>query len=366
MIAPEVGSEWPGDDLPVVIIGAGQAGLAAGYQLGKRGVAFQIVDAGARVGDSWRRRYASLTLFTPRRYSALPGLTPSGDPDSYPSADEFASYLDEYARHHQLAVRSATRVEKLTRLPDGRFELGLSTGEIARCRSVIIATGGFQTAALPTVAKELGPSVHQLTITNYRTPKDIIGRSVLVVGDGATGRDIATELSATHSVLLATGKSRRRLPERILGRSIWWWLSRTGLLRAGSRSPIGRRMRQADPFPNRGRSLEELAHRGVKIVGRVVGAEGRGVRFSDGNTVEIDSVVWAVGYRDETAWVQIRGAVDDRGQFAHEAGLSPVPGLFFVGRPWQRNRASGLIMGAGDDAAVIAQAIVRTSVGAMA
>lgn len=342
---------------PVLIIGSGQAGLAAAYRLRQKGIAFRIVERSDGIGDSWRRRYASLTLFTPRCFSALPGLALEGDPEGYASRDEFADYLERYATVHHLSVLVGVGVERLERHADGTFEADLATGNSLQAQNVIISTGGFQRAVVPPLAAGLDEDVQQLTSETYREPSSVAPGTVLVVGDGASGRDIAAELGASHRVFLATGKPRRLFPERILGRSIWWWLSRAGLMKAGRESFIGRRMRRADPFPDRDRSFASLTRRGVTIVPRLDHAVVRQVQFAGGRTETIDAVVWAVGYRDDTAWVAVPGAVDSSGRFVEQAGVSPVPGLYFVGRPWQRNRASGLIMGVGDDAHLIAEAI---------
>ena len=343
--------------IPVLVIGAAQAGLAAAYRLQQSGIDFRIVEGAGRIGDSWRKRYASLTLFTPRRFSALPGLGLDGDPEGYATRDEFADYLERYADFHRLAVSTGTGVEKLSRRADGMFSALLTTGETVLAGSVIVSTGGFQRAVVPSVAAGLDEGVNQLTSETYREPSSVAPGTVLVVGDGASGRDIAAELAASHRVLLATGKPRRLFPERILGRSIWWWLSRTGLMNAGRESFIGSRMRRADPFPDRDRSFASLERRGVTIVPRLDQTAGRQVQFVGGRTETIDAVVWAVGFRDEAAWIAVPGAVDRGGRFIERDGVSPVPGLYFVGRPWQRNRASGLIMGVSDDADVIVEAI---------
>ncbi len=344
--------------VPVLVIGAGQAGLAAAYRLQQSGLDFRIVEAAGRIGHSWRKRYASLTLFTPRRFSALPGLALDGDPEGYATRDEFSDYLANYAVFHRLLVSTGTGVEKLSRRSDGIFAALLTTGETVLAGSVIVSTGGFQRAVVPSVAADLDEGVQQLTSETYREPSSVAPGTVLVVGDGASGRDIAAELGTSHRVLLATGKPRRLFPERILGRSIWWWLSLVGLMKAGRDSFIGRRMRRADPFPDRDRSFDSLKRRGVTVVPRLMGAVGRKVEFAGGRFDTIDAVVWAVGYRDETAWLAIPGALDDQGRFVEEGGVSPVTGLYFVGRPWQRNRASALIMGVGQDAEVIVAAIL--------
>lgn len=230
----------------------------------------------------------------------------------------------------------------------------LRTGERIAASHVIVATGAFQKAVIPAVADGFDSAVVQLTVETYQEPLQIPDGPVLVVGDGASGRDIAVELASGHEVLLATGKPRRLLPEKLVGRSIWWWLSASGLLRVSGNSLIGRIMRRTDPFPDRDRSNESLKRRGIRIVPRLAKAAGREAIFADGGRAEVASIIWAVGYRDVTDWLEVAGAKNGAGAIVHQEGVSPISGLFFIGRPWQRNRASALIMGAGPDAEKIA------------
>lgn len=345
-------------DGTVLVIGAGQAGLAAGLHLRDAGIAFTIVDAADRVGDSWRRRFDSLTLFTPRGFSRLPGLDLPGDPDAYPTKDEFADYLERYAEAFRLPVRTGGRVVQLQK-EGGHFAATFDDGSVRRMEKVIVATGGFQKPFVPVVAACFGPGVTQLTLDDYRNPGDLPAGPVLVVGDGASGRDVAVECAGRGRVLLATGKPRKLLPERLLGRSIWWWLAASGVLKAGPDSAMGRLLRKADAFPNRGRSLAALAFSGVEIVPRLVGADGTAAKFSDGRAIDVRTVIWAVGYREDNSWMRIPGATDTNGVVIHDRGVSPVDGLYFVGRPWQRNRASALVMGAGPDARAVVEGIVQ-------
>jgi putative flavoprotein involved in K+ transport len=343
---------------PVLVVGAGQAGLAAGYYLRKAGLPFLIVDAHPRIGDSWRKRYASLTLFTPRQFSALPGLPLAGNREQYPDRNEFASYLETYAARFSLPVRSGTRIAKLTRAAVG-FLAETASGEEIEASEVIVATGGFQQAVVPSISTGFGPEVQQLTPQSYHEPAELPDGPVLVVGDGASGRDIALECRTVQPVMLSRGKPRKLFPERLLGKSIWWWLQLLGILQASPESWIGRKVRAADAFPDRGQGDKNLAQAGVRLVPRLVAASGETATFSDGSSASVRTVVWATGYRDETAWVDIPSAVGPDGALSHRNGISPVPGLYFVGRPWQRNRASALVMGAGPDADLIVQEILR-------
>jgi putative flavoprotein involved in K+ transport len=351
-----------GSDLDVLVIGAGQAGLALGYHLEQAGLRFQIVERNPRLGNSWRNRYDSLVLFTPRAYSALPGLPLQGDPEGCPGKDEIADYLERYADHLDLPVLTRTGVRSLTRL-DGGFRARTDAGEIIDARAVVLATGAFQRPAIPAIARRLSPEVPQLTPETYKRPGQLPSGRVLVVGDGATGRQIASELAATHEVLLATGRPRRVSPERILGKSVFWWMDKLGVLRASRETRLGRYLMRADPFPGKG--LGRLRRRGIRVVGRLVHVDGKRVGFAGGETGEVDAAVWATGYKDNSRWVAIPEAKDGRGGFAQRAGLSPVPGLYFIGRSWQWTRGSALLHGVGDDAAFVVSRIAERLSGKM-
>lgn len=340
----------------VLVVGAGQAGLAMGYHLRKTPLRFLIVDGASRVGDSWRHRYDSLTLFTPRSISALPGLTLKGDPQGYASRDEFAEYLETYARHFDFPIETNAGIQSLQRV-NGHFLATRFNGQQIEAQIVVLANGGFQKPIVPSISKNLSDAVKQFSAESYRNPSQIPAGTVAVIGDGTTGRDIAVELSATHMVMLATGKPRRLMPERILGISMWWWLEKLGFLTAPTDSFIGRKMRAMDAFPNRERDSPALERRGIKIMPKVVQAQGDTVTFANGASVSVNSVVWAMGYRDDSDWVAIPEVKDAQGNFIHQRGISPLKNLYFIGRPWQTSRASAIIHGVGRDAERIVGAI---------
>src|SRR5215218_6915532 len=345
-------------NLEILIIGAGQAGLALGAQLNGTPLSFGLVDRHARVGDSWRKRYASLVLFTPRAYSALPGRAVPGDPDVFPTKDEMADYLETYANHFDLPVVLGTDIQRLERVDRG-FRAITEAGEQIDGRAVVLATGAFQRPAIPSISKRLSAEVTQLAPEDYKTPSQLSPGTVLVVGDGATGRQIALELSAAHNVFLATGRPRRVSPDRILGKSIFWWMDKLGILKASRESAIGSYLMKTDPFPGKALELKRLQRRGVAVVGRVVQAEGKKVSFADGEATEVDAVLWATGYKDDTDWVAIPEAKDSRGNFVHQRGVSPVQDLYFIGRSWQWTRGSALFAGVGEDAAYLREHIVK-------
>ena len=345
-----------GRDLDVLVIGGGQAGLAMGHHLKRAGHRFQIVERNARLGDSWRNRHDSLVLFTPRAYSALPGLPLPGDPDGYPGKDEVADYVERYARTFDLPVLTQTAVRSLTCL-DAGFRARTDAGEIIDARAVVLATGAFQRPAIPGISRQLSPEVLQLSPESYRRPGQVPPGRVLIVGDGATGRQIALELAATHEVSLATGRPRRVGPRRVLGKSVFWWMDRLGILRASRETRAGRYLMRADPFPGKELGVGRLRRQGIRVVGRLTRVSGKDLRFDDGEILEADTVIWATGYRDDGRWVTIPEAKDTRGGFAHQRGVSPVPGLYFVGRSWQWTRGSALLAGVGDDASYVVRRI---------
>jgi putative flavoprotein involved in K+ transport len=345
-------------DLDVLVIGGGQAGLAMGYHLKRAGHRFQIVERQGRLGDSWRNRYDSLVLFTPRSYSALPGLALPGDPDGYPSKDEIADYLERYACHFELPVLLKTGIRSLTQL-DGGFRARTDAGEIIDARAVVLATGAFQRPAVPTISRGLSPDILQLTTEDYKRPAQVPPGRVLVVGDGATGRQIAVELAATHDVLLATGRPRRVSPQRILGKSVFWWMDRLGILRASRETRVGRYLMKTDPFPGKALGLRRLRRHGITVVGRLSHVDENRVGFAGGEMAEVDTVLWATGYHDDGKWVTIPEIKDACGGFVHQRGVSPTPDLYLMGRSWQWTRGSALLAGVGDDASYVASRIAE-------
>jgi putative flavoprotein involved in K+ transport len=147
-------------------------------------------------------------------------------------------------------------------------------------------------------------------------------------------------------------------PERILGKSIFWWMDKLGILRKSRESAVGRFLRKADPFPGKGLDLDALKKRGVTVVGRLEVVAGKGAMFAGAETAQVDAVIWATGYRDETGWLAIPEAVTEQGSFTQERGVSPVPGLYFIGRSWQWTRGSALLTGVGADAAYVLQQLL--------
>ncbi len=345
-----------GDRFEVAVIGAGQAGLALGYFLARERRHFTILEAADSIGAAWRTRWDSLVLFTPRRYDSLPGLPFPGDPDGYPGRDEVIDYLERYASNFELPVQLNSTVRSVVPA-DGGFVLGLETRRVEAER-VVVATGPFPTPAVPAFASDLGPEVFQTHSTGYRRPTDVPEGTVVVVGGGNTGFQIAKELSSTHTVHLAIGSRQTPLPQRLLGRDLFWWLTTTGLIKKTVESRIGRRARDRDTLI--GSSPRGVKHHGVKVEPRVVGTSGRTVTFADGGEVEVDAVIWATGYRSEYNWIDVP-VFDPSGRVRHRRGVTDDPGLFFLGLTWQHTRGSALLGWVKDDAEFISERIAANT-----
>ncbi len=338
--------------LDVIVVGAGQAGLAMGYFLARRGLRFLILERAPAVGQAWRERWDSLVLFTPARYSGLPGMPFPGDPDRYPTRDEVVSYLERYAERFDLPVSLGTGVNSVT-ARDGRYVVA-AAGVEYEADQVVVASGPFQVPRIPAVAERLGPGVVQMHSTGYRAPADLPAGRVLVVGGGNTGFQIAEELSRTHEVHLAVGSRQMPLPQRLFGRDIFWWLTRLRLMEATIDSRIGRRMKGRDTLL--GSSPRRLRRRhGVPIHPRATDAAGQSVTFADGTTLEVDGVVWATGYRLDHDWIDAPKGED--GAIAHRRGVTESPGLYLLGMSWQHTRGSALLGWVADDAEFIAERI---------
>jgi putative flavoprotein involved in K+ transport len=342
--------------LDVVVVGGSQAGLAMAWHLAQRGLRFVVLEAGPEPGSVWRSRWDSLRLFTPAQYDALPGMPFPAPADSYPTKDPVADYLQAYTNAFDLPMRLNARVTDLRRLEDGSFELRTAE-EVFHARQVVVATGPFQIPFVPPPASKLDASVTQVHSAAYRYPQALPEGSVLVVGGGNSGFQIAEELAATRQVDLSVAERVPMLPQRLAGRDLFWWLTRLGLLRVTVGSRLGRRVSRREFII--GTNKRRLRKAGVRFRPRLVDAEGRTVRFADHTTLEnVGVVVWATGYRSDYAWIHVPGVVRE-GRVVHQRGVTDVPGLHFLGLTWQHTRGSALLGFVNDDAAYLADRIAE-------
>ena len=336
-----------------IVVGGGQAGLATAYHLKKRGRPFVVLDAEERVGDSWRKRWDSLRLFTPAKYDGLPGLRFPAPRWSFPTKDEMADYLEAYAARFELPVRTGVFVDRVFR-EDDRYvvESGHRTFE---ADNVIVATGAHRAPKLPPFAQELDPGIVQLHSSDYRNASQLREGGALVVGVGNSGAEIAFELSKTHEVW-QSGAPSGELPVRhggVASRFVLPVIRFAGTRVLTVRTPIGRKVRPrfaAMAAPLIRIKSKDLAAAGVERVARIAGVrEGRPL-LDDGRVLDIANVVWCTGFRYDFSWIDLPVLADD-GQPLHERGVvASAPGLYFVGLVFQYAVASDVLPGVGRDA----------------
>ena len=361
MEAPAQRTAVDPERIDTVIVGGGQAGLAAGYHLAQRDVPFVILDANERIGDSWRKRWDSLRLFTPARYSGLPGWRFPAPAVSFPAKDEMADYLDAYAARFDLPVRTGVKVDRLSR-EGNRFVLATG-GHRFEADHVVVATGANQVPKIPGFADELRPSILQLHSSRYRHPSQLREGAVLVVGAGNSGAEIAFEVSRTRPTRLS-GKPSGQLPVRhgpAAARLLFPVVRFLGnhVLTLGT--PIGRK---AQPrFISHGAplirvKLKNLAAAGVEQVPRTVGTRDGRPALEDGSVLDVSNVIWCTGFKKEFPWIELP-IFDRHGRPVHERGVVVgEPGLYFVGLPFQYAVTSDVLPGVGRDAEYIAKHIV--------
>ena len=332
----------------IIVVGAGQAGLSMGYWLKRQQRSFLLLEAGPRIGESWRQRYDSLVLFTPRRYSALPRLAFPGDPESRPTKDEMADFLQTYADHFALPIQMDTGVVGMEKHEE-TFMLQTTQGTY-QAAIVIVATGPFHHPRIPAFASALSPQVEQLHSASYRNPSQIPAGPVLVVGAGDSGAHIAAELAHSHPVSLAAAHPLYFVPLTLLGKSLFWYLDHLRLLEADGATRLGKWLK-AQPEPVLGLELKRaLRERQDQIKPRATSAHDNMVQFADGSQAQVRTVIWATGYCQDFSWIRIPGVLDECGQPREHQGVSSIGGLFFLGFPWRPSRGSALVGWVGKDA----------------
>jgi len=351
------------EQVDTVIIGGGQAGLAAGYHLQREGLPFVILDAEARTGDVWRRRWDSLRLFTPAAFSSLPGMRLPAAGDHFASKDEFADYLESYAEHFALPVRHDVRVDRLSRAGE-RFLVDYGTERIA-ARQVVVAMATYQRPKVPAFAAHLDNAIVQLHSSEYRGPGQLPrDGTVLVVGAGNSGAEIALELSQRQPVLLA-GRHPGQIPFDIASPAGHAFLTRL-VLRVlfhrilSAATPIGRKVRtqisgHAGPLIRT--KAKHLKAAGVERVPRIKGVSDGQPVLDNGITPKVVAVVWCTGFRPGFEWIDLP-LVWNGDEPHHDSGeVKAVPGLYFLGLHFLYSLSSAMIHGVDRDAARIVRLI---------
>jgi putative flavoprotein involved in K+ transport len=349
----------------VIVIGAGQAGLAAGYHLQRRGIDHVILEAAAHVGDNWRRRYDSLRLFSPAKYDSLPGLRFPLAPSAYPTGREMGDYLEAYADHFRLPVRTGVRVDALDRAAAGDGYAVTAGADIFEASQVIVATGSFQRPRVPAFASELDPAIRQFHSSAYRNPEQLADGAVLVVGLSHSGSDLALEASRSHPTMVS-GASHGELPVSVdsragrLGWSVHKFLAWNVFTLD---TPIGRKM--APHIRTGGAPLlrvrtGDLRRAGVQLLGaRTTGVrDGRPV-LADGRVLDVANVIWCTGFDLDFGWIHLPVMGDDGWPRQERGVAADAPGLYFLGLLFQYAFTSMLVLGAGRDAAYVVDRVAE-------
>lgn len=363
-LPPRQAAEQP-ERHEVVVIGAGQAGLSAGYHLKRRGIEHVILDGAARIGDVWRNRWDSLRLFTPAKFGSLDGYRFPVPGDTYPTKDQMADYLENYATKFAMPVRLNTRVERL-RKANGRFRVE-STNGIYEADRVIIAAASYQKPRLPAFARDLDPGVFQMHSHEYRNPAQLPDGPVLLVGASNSGAEIAMDIASKHEVWLS-GRDVGHVPFDIhgfLGRKLLVRLVVRGMFHhlLTMRTPMGRKFRSkmhGHGMPLIRTRPWQLDGAGVRRIGKIVAIRNGKAVTEDGKEISFASVVWCTGFHAGFDWIDLP-ILDEHGVPRHRFGRSTdVDGLYFVGLHFQYAVSSTMVAGAGRDARRVAGWIART------
>ncbi|MEP6574263.1 MAG: FAD-dependent oxidoreductase, partial [Gemmatimonadota bacterium] len=344
------------ESIGTIIIGGGQAGLSVGYHLARRGLPFVILEANPRIGDTWRQRWDSLRLFSPARYDGIPGMPFPAPVHNFPTKDEMGDYLESYAAHFALPVRTGVRVDRVSRLGD-RYVVSAGAQRF-EADQVVIAMSNFQERRIPAFASEIAPDIVQIHSLDYRNPSQLRDGGVLLVGAGNSGSEIALEVARAGHATLMSGRNTGAVPFRISSLPARLFLIPIVFRLVFHRiltvdTPIGRKARPK--IISQGGPLirvreKELAKAGVERVPRTEGARNGKPVLADGRVLDVTNVIWCTGFHPGFSWIDLP-VFDARGEPLHQRGLvESEPGLFFVGLHFLYAMSSAMVHGVGRDA----------------
>ena len=355
------------EKLDTIVIGAGQAGLSAGYHLAKRGKPFVILDAADRVGGSWLNRWDSLKLFTPSMRDNLPGL-PLGGGYRFPTKDEMLDYLERYVATFELPVRLGVKVDGLFREGPGfRVTAGAQAFD---ADNVILATGVHRVPRTPDLASDLSEDIVQLHSADYRNPGQLAPGPVLLVGAGNSGAEIAMDLAPTHQVLMA-GRTVGEIPidirnwqGRLMFPVLWWVWEHI----VTERTKPGRKV-QAEIIQGKGdpwirQKEKDIQQAGVERTSRITGVVDGRPQNEDGEVLDVANVIWCTGFAKDFGWIDLPG-LDSSGRLDQDRGaVVGQPGLYVLGQEFQYMFNSHTVGGVGKDAAYVVEQLDREPAGA--
>ncbi|MDT0643864.1 NAD(P)/FAD-dependent oxidoreductase [Zunongwangia sp. F363] len=338
-----------------IVIGAAQAGLSMAYYLKKLGRDYLLVDKEEQIGASWINRWDSLTLFTPSEFNNLPGMDFPAPKGHYPSKEEVAEYFKMYAEKFKIPIQFNTFISEISR-ENGNFLLKSPQGNL-RARNVIIGTGPFHIPYTPPFAEKLDEQIFQVHSNYYKNPQQLKEGKTMVVGGGDSGFQILDEVSETGMQVYFSGATDvKTLPQEILGKTLWWWFTKTGFLSFSRDSWLGKKISKSRQ-PIIGTDVKAILKReNVTPVGKTKNAEGKLIFTEKKKLNDINNIIWATGYRPNFGWIEGLELNKD-GYPKHHRGISNLDNLYFIGLPWLHTRGSATLGGIKKDAEYLAKHI---------
>ncbi len=361
-----------------IVVGAGQSGLAMAYELTMASADFLVLDAETEIGKSWLNRWDSLKLFTPTEFNHLPGLPFPAPKGHYPNKVDVASYLKRYVDHFNIPVTLKCQVNKVEKLQntDDRNSADFQTDEsnnvantelfkltttqgVYFAKQVIVASGPFHIPFVPDCSKKISPDLVQLHSKDYRNPAQLQEGDVLVVGAGDSGFQILDEISAQHQsghIFFSGNTDLMTIPQEFLGKTLWWWFKKTGILSLNKYSWLGKKISQRMQ-PIIGIDIKALLARpNITSVGRTKDACDATVICEHQSLASIKNIIWSTGFRPDFSWLE-GVELDGEGYPVNYRGVSSTKGLYFIGLPWMYTRGSATLGGVKDDAKYLSKVL---------
>lgn len=340
-----------------IIVGSAQAGLSMAYHLKQMGASFLVVDKETKIGESWLSRWDSLTLFTPTEFNNLEGMEFPAPKGHYPNKYEVAAYFEAYVEQFEIPIQFDTLITSIKK-EKGIFTLKHENGEL-KSKNVVIATGPFHTPYTPPFSVKINNDVKQIHSNYYKNLEQLQQGDALVVGGGDSGFQILDEVSKHGRKTYFAGPSEvKTLPQEILGKTLWWWFTKTGFLSYSKHSWIGKAIANR-PQPIIGLDVKEILDReNVIPVGRALDANETSITFDKNEINSIKTIVWATGYRPNFNWIEGL-ELDKKGYPKNNRGISSIKGLYFIGLPWLHTRGSATLGGVKKDAEYISSYIAN-------
>lgn len=343
--------------LDFIVVGGAQAGLAMAYYLKKQGKEFLVVDKESQIGASWLNRWNSLTLFTPSEFNNMPGMDFPAPKGHYPSRTEVASYFKKYVEEFEIPVQLNTFIEGISR-QKGYFVLNTSQADL-KAKNVVIATGPFHIPYTPPFSKKISKEIFQIHSNYYKNPDQLKEGETMVVGAGDSGFQILDEVSNGDRPVYFSGTTDVKvLPQEILGKTLWWWFTKTGFLSFSRDTWLGKKISRSRQ-PVIGTNVKDILNRkNVEAVGKTRNAEENLVITEKKKITNLKNIIWATGYRPNFSWIEGL-ELKENGYPDHHRGISNIEGLYFIGLPWLHTRGSATLGGIKKDAEYLHHYIIK-------